>query len=166
MDMVTGFGFGMFFVKQKTAYEMRISDWSSDVCSSDLAIEAEVAAFLPQAPAWLATDPDDQAIGFMLIDGAHMEALFIDPAWRGKGVGRQLVDHALSLHPTLTTDVNEQNAQAIGFYEAMRFARTGRSDQDGQGRPYPQIGGASCRERVGQYGALSVVPEHIKKKQT
>src|SRR3546814_5033308 len=94
MDMVTGFGFGMFFVKQKTAYEMRISDWSSDVCSSDLAIEAEVAAFLPQAPAWLATDPDDQAIGFMLIDGAHMEALFIDPAWRGKGVGRQLVDHA------------------------------------------------------------------------
>src|SRR3546814_6987538 len=26
-----------FFVKQKTAYEMRISDWSSDVCSSDLA---------------------------------------------------------------------------------------------------------------------------------
>ncbi|BDD65361.1 acetyltransferase [Sphingobium sp. TA15] len=103
------------------------------------AIEAEVAAFLPQAPAWLATDPDDQAIGFMLIDGAHMEALFIDPAWRGKGVGRQLVDHALSLHPTLTTDVNEQNAQAIGFYEAMRFARTGRSDQDGQGRPYPLI---------------------------
>src|SRR3546814_9042800 len=27
-----------FFCKQKTAYEMRISDWSSDVCSSDLAI--------------------------------------------------------------------------------------------------------------------------------
>src|SRR3546814_8511105 len=26
----------IFFVKQKTAYEMRISDWSSDVCSSDL----------------------------------------------------------------------------------------------------------------------------------
>src|SRR3546814_10010646 len=27
-----------FFIKQKTAYEMRISDWSSDVCSSDLNI--------------------------------------------------------------------------------------------------------------------------------
>src|SRR3546814_14794706 len=26
----------VFFIKQKTAYEMRISDWSSDVCSSDL----------------------------------------------------------------------------------------------------------------------------------
>src|SRR3546814_12335019 len=30
-------GFLIFFFKQKTAYEMRISDWSSDVCSSDLA---------------------------------------------------------------------------------------------------------------------------------
>src|SRR3546814_4548137 len=28
--------YGFFFFKQKTAYEMRISDWSSDVCSSDL----------------------------------------------------------------------------------------------------------------------------------
>src|SRR3546814_3863027 len=37
-----------FFFKQKTAYEMRISDWSSDVCSSDLltaeAFGAEIAA--------------------------------------------------------------------------------------------------------------------------
>src|SRR3546814_2638323 len=30
------FFFLFFFFKQKTAYEMRISDWSSDVCSSDL----------------------------------------------------------------------------------------------------------------------------------
>src|SRR3546814_4122224 len=30
------FGIFFFFFKQKTAYEMRISDWSSDVCSSDL----------------------------------------------------------------------------------------------------------------------------------
>src|SRR3546814_6081249 len=30
------FSFVFFFFKQKTAYEMRISDWSSDVCSSDL----------------------------------------------------------------------------------------------------------------------------------
>src|SRR3546814_3752566 len=29
-------GFFVFFFKQKTAYDMRISDWSSDVCSSDL----------------------------------------------------------------------------------------------------------------------------------
>src|SRR3546814_12776102 len=31
--------FVVFFFKQKTAYEMRISDWSSDVCSSDLQIQ-------------------------------------------------------------------------------------------------------------------------------
>src|SRR3546814_9018260 len=30
--------FVVFFFKQKTAYEMRISDWSSDVCSSDLPV--------------------------------------------------------------------------------------------------------------------------------
>src|SRR3546814_6341165 len=35
---------GFVFIKQKTAYEMRISDWSSDVCSSDLAAAVEVAA--------------------------------------------------------------------------------------------------------------------------
>src|SRR3546814_7381604 len=39
-----------FFFKQKTAYEMRISDWSSDVCSSDLVAVAklvcEVVAFV------------------------------------------------------------------------------------------------------------------------
>src|SRR3546814_2605071 len=32
--------FFFFFFKQKTAYEMRISDWSSDVCSSDLAFSS------------------------------------------------------------------------------------------------------------------------------
>src|SRR3546814_3467913 len=34
-----------FFCKQKTAYEMRISDWSSDVCSSDLALQRETTHF-------------------------------------------------------------------------------------------------------------------------
>src|SRR3546814_20919494 len=35
--------YGVCFFKQKTAYEMRISDWSSDVCSSDLRIAAQQA---------------------------------------------------------------------------------------------------------------------------
>src|SRR3546814_6088151 len=34
----------LLFFKQKTAYEMRISDWSSDVCSSDLIEEIPIAA--------------------------------------------------------------------------------------------------------------------------
>src|SRR3546814_9906808 len=35
-DVLVFLYFFFFFFKQKTAYEMRISDWSSDVCSSDL----------------------------------------------------------------------------------------------------------------------------------
>src|SRR3546814_1867452 len=37
-----------FFFKQKTAYEMRISDWSSDVCSSDLQCADRVREIPPQ----------------------------------------------------------------------------------------------------------------------
>src|SRR3546814_4443686 len=39
-----------FFFKQKTAYEMRISDWSSDVCSSDLAVAALLVLLLDRGP--------------------------------------------------------------------------------------------------------------------
>src|SRR3546814_5023250 len=35
-----------FFFKQKTAYEMRISDWSSDVCSSDLIVKRILSSLL------------------------------------------------------------------------------------------------------------------------
>src|SRR3546814_4287464 len=38
----------LFFVKQKTAYEMRISDWSSDVCSTYLIVAVEDARFFKQ----------------------------------------------------------------------------------------------------------------------
>src|SRR3546814_2837107 len=41
LSVVTLLGF--FFFKQKTAYEMRISDWSSDVCSSDLSSTSSAA---------------------------------------------------------------------------------------------------------------------------
>jgi len=103
------------------------------------AIDVEVAAFLPQAPMTVAVDQKDRPYGFMLIDGSHMEALFIDPDVRGTGIGRQLLQHGLSAHKQLTTDVNEQNAQAVGFYLRMGFIETGRSACDSQGRPYPLI---------------------------
>jgi len=103
------------------------------------AIEDEVAAFLPTAPLWLAVDADDHAMGFMYLHEGHMEALFIDAGHRGAGIGRALLTHALQLHPALTADVNEQNVQAVGFYERMGFQRVGRSGVDGQGRPYPLI---------------------------
>src|SRR3546814_998855 len=39
-----------YFLKQKTAYEMRISDWSSDVCSSDLWASSASASVIPVRP--------------------------------------------------------------------------------------------------------------------
>src|SRR3546814_5798700 len=53
-----------FFFKQKTAYEMRISDWSSDVCSSDLEVgEADSARPL----GWIV---ENTAIRRASLDGA------------------------------------------------------------------------------------------------
>src|SRR3546814_1655172 len=50
-DMI-GLNFNFFFFfKQKTAYEMRISDWSSDVCSSDLPRRAQPGRASPDAAA-------------------------------------------------------------------------------------------------------------------
>src|SRR3546814_6735893 len=52
---------GFFFFKQKTAYEMRISDWSSDVCSSDL---PQVAAAAPSTAASTTVPPVEDRRGF------------------------------------------------------------------------------------------------------
>src|SRR3546814_7388124 len=46
----------VFFFKQKTAYEMRISDWSSDVCSSDLPEIDRRSAHAPMAPGAIKRD--------------------------------------------------------------------------------------------------------------
>src|SRR6516225_7588101 len=62
-------------------------------------LDARVRDFLPRVPLWVATDQDDRPIGFMGLSEARMDSLFIDPAWRGVGVGRALVAHALTLHP-------------------------------------------------------------------
>src|SRR3546814_9477952 len=56
----------LFFYKQKTAYEMRISDWSSDVCSSDLHLQC--------GRAW--EDPDRQGWSG---GGAALDRLFSRP---------------------------------------------------------------------------------------
>jgi putative acetyltransferase len=102
-------------------------------------IDAFLCGFLPTAPLWLAVDADDRALGFMLLSDGHMDALFIDPAWHGTGIGRALVAHARSLHSKLTVDVNEQNLRAGGFYRRLGFMQVGRSETDDQGRPYPLL---------------------------
>ena len=71
-----------------------------------------MSAFLPSALLELAVNAADTAIDFILLDGRHMEALFIDPAYRGNGIGRTLVAQAIKRFPNLTTDVNEANLRA------------------------------------------------------
>lgn len=102
-------------------------------------IEQEVVGFFSQTPVWVATNEEDQPIGFMFLHEGHLEALFVDASARGLGVGKRLISHALALHPDLSVDVNEQNQQAVGFYQHMGFVVSGRSDRDGQGRAYPLL---------------------------
>src|SRR3546814_4667948 len=94
--------FYVFFFKQKTAYEMRISDWSSDVCSSDL--------------------PDSY------IEEYGAEA-FRATAAEAIPLSRFMLDELASRHA-----LNEAEGRAACAHEAK-----------------PQIGRASCRERVCQY---------------
>src|SRR3546814_4709458 len=62
-----------FFFKQKTAYEMRISDWSSDVCSSDLLIACSFGARRIRSARMTTTDP------FALFDAWFAEARASEP---------------------------------------------------------------------------------------
>src|SRR3546814_9724195 len=70
-----------FFFKQKTAYEMRISDWSSDVCSSDLCLGS------------LETMMGDKEDGHGAEGTMTMEQLLTDPEQRSeeRRVGKECV---------------------------------------------------------------------------
>ena len=78
-----------------------------------------------------------QIIGFIGTSSDNIEMLFIDSEFRGKGVGRILTDFAVAELKIKKVDVNEQNIQAVGFYEKLGFKVIGRSELDGQGQPYP-----------------------------
>lgn len=112
-----------------------------DFLSKEYRVELEtlVSSFLPEAPLWVAVTEKDEPVAFMLLTGEHMDALFVDPTVRGCGVGKLLIEHALTLAPKLTTNVNEQNEQAVGFYQKMGFKVTGRSETDDLGKPYPLL---------------------------
>src|SRR3546814_9466969 len=117
--------FFFFFFKQKTAYEMRISDWSSDLCSSDLDIGKEKAVGTgPQVP--------EQIHARQKGHRAHVlagEEVAPAPA---RGLAFPIRLGGLRLQP------------------ARRFVhpRAQEGQRDGKNR---EIGRASCRERVCQY---------------
>ena len=115
-----------------------VADTHSFVSPADLrAIDLEVQQFLPGTPAWLALDDRGQPIGFMGLTGNVVESLFVAGEQRGRGAGRALIEHAMVKSLSLTTVVNEQNEEALGFYRHLGFVVVGRSPTDEEGRPYP-----------------------------
>ncbi|UUR07386.1 acetyltransferase [Sphingomonas glaciei] len=102
-------------------------------------IDAMVAAeFLPKAELWLSVDAADRAVGFVVLDGEEIDALFVDPADHGRGHGTELLNHAVALGAT-RVEASEQADNALPFYLARGFTVTGRSERDPQGRPYPLV---------------------------
>lgn len=80
-----------------------------------------------------------QIIGFSGIAEGKIEMLFIHPDWFGKGAGKSLVHYAVHSQNAVEVDVNEQNEQAVTFYQKMGFRVVGRSETDSLGKPYPLL---------------------------
>lgn len=102
-------------------------------------IERQVRAWLPTVSPWVTVDDSDRPVAFMVLSEQHLDALFVAPPAFGKGNGQRLIQHALTLWPALTTEVNEQNPMATHFYAKCGFIITGRSPVDDCGRPYPLL---------------------------
>src|SRR3546814_1881435 len=103
-----------FFFKQKTAYEMRISDWSSDVCSSDLPIgkaaelvgrtpaairEAEKDGRLPPPP----RTENNRRVGYTLAQLNDMRGLFGTRPWRAADDPCRSEEHTSELQSLMRT---------------------------------------------------------------
>jgi putative acetyltransferase len=109
--------------------------------------EADIAFFRPlvreafpqMAELVCVRDGGGEVVGFLGAAEGKIEMLFIDPAWRGRGIGRRLLIHAVEEIGATTVDVNEQNEQAVGFYLRMGFEVEQRSDLDGLGNPFPLL---------------------------
>src|SRR3546814_10186445 len=118
-----------FFFKQKTAYEMRISDWSSDVCSSDLLALLNGTQF---------------SCSYALAGLFEAEALF----------RAALVTGALSTEAAKGSDTPfDPRIHALrGHKGQIETADALRGLMAGSAlRASHEIGRASCRERVCQY---------------
>jgi putative acetyltransferase len=102
-------------------------------------IDAAARAYLTEALLWVVVDRTDRPMAFSAVTGSNMDALFVAAEARGMGLGSMLVRHALSLAPNLTTQVNEQNSQAMRFYLKLGFKPFRRDARDDDGRPYPIV---------------------------
>lgn len=95
--------------------------------------------FLPHAELALAVDETGAPLGFLAMSGNRIDALFVDPARHGQGIGKALILRGARDQPLLLVDVNAQNASGVGFYRHLGFREIGRSATDELGLPYPLL---------------------------
>ena len=104
---------------------------------------AEIKPFVPQALTGVETlivaESNGTPVGFMGAQDGRLEMLFLDPSVRGRGLGRLLLTHGIERLGVTELTVNEQNPQAVGFYEHMGFTAYRRTETDEEGRPYPLL---------------------------
>ena len=104
---------------------------------------AEIKPFVPQALAGVETlvvaARDGGPVGFMGVQDGRLEMLFLDPEVRGHGLGRQILEYGVGQLGVTELTVNEQNPQAVGFYEHLGFKTYRRTETDEEGRPYPLL---------------------------
>ena len=113
-----------------------------DFLSADeiAAIEEYVPQALSGVPVLVVARNEQQVMtAFLGLDGGRIEMLFVSPDERGKGIGKALIQQAVERYGAWEVTVNEQNPQAVGFYEHMGFVTYKRTDRDEQGGPYPLL---------------------------
>ena len=124
-----------------------VSVWERSVLATHTFLsEAEVTEikpFVPQAigsvDKLVVAERNEAPVGFMGVEAGRLEMLFLDPTVRGQGLGRQLLTYGIECLGVRELTVNEQNPQAVGFYEHMGFATYKHTDLDEGGRPYPLL---------------------------
>ncbi|RVW04831.1 GNAT family N-acetyltransferase [Rhodococcus spongiicola] len=97
-----------------------------------------VSDYLPAVDVTVA-ELDGIPAGFSGLADGSLEMLFVDDRYRGRGVGAALLGRAIADHSDLVLDVNEQNPQAVAFYEYHGFVTLSRSATDSGGRPFPTL---------------------------
>ena len=100
-------------------------------------IESNLASSYFPAVSLVVAERDGRLIGFAGAGDGNLEMLFVSDEARGTGVGTLLLEDVIKRFAVTRVDVNEQNAGAHGFYRSRGFTQTGRSELDGDGRPYP-----------------------------
>ena len=87
----------------------------------------------------IATKESEEPAAFMGVENHRLEMLFLSPAECGKGLGRLLLEYGMQHYGVCEVTVNEQNPQAVGFYQHMGFQTYKRTDHDEEGNPYPLL---------------------------